>query len=48
MQRGRVVEAGDARTVLANPQHAYSRSLKGAVLLPAALTPDATPAATPT
>jgi peptide/nickel transport system ATP-binding protein len=34
MQRGRVVEAGDARTVLADPQHAYSRSLKGAVLLP--------------
>ena len=48
MQRGRVVEAGDARTVLANPQHPYSRSLKGAVLLPDALAPDATPAATPT
>jgi peptide/nickel transport system ATP-binding protein len=48
MQRGRVVEAGDARTVLADPQHPYSRSLKGAVLLPDALAPDATPAATPT
>jgi len=48
MQRGRVVEAGDARTVLADPQHPYSRSLKGAVLLPDALAPAATPAATPT
>jgi peptide/nickel transport system ATP-binding protein len=48
MQRGRVVEAGEARTVLADPQHPYSRSLKGAVLLPDALAPDATPAATPT
>jgi ABC-type oligopeptide transport system ATPase subunit len=48
MQRGRVVEAGNARTVLADPQHPYSRSLKGAVLLPDALAPAATPAATPT
>jgi len=43
MQRGRVVEEGDARSVLADPQHPYSRSLKGAVLLPHALAPDATP-----
>jgi peptide/nickel transport system ATP-binding protein len=43
MQRGRVVEAGDARTVLADPQHPYSRSLKGAVLLPDARAPAATP-----
>ena len=48
MQRGRVVEAGDARTVLADPQHPYSRSLRGAVLLPDALALDATPAVTPT
>jgi ABC-type oligopeptide transport system ATPase subunit len=41
MQRGRVVESGDARTVLANPQHPYSRSLKGAVLLPDTLVPAA-------
>jgi peptide/nickel transport system ATP-binding protein len=34
MQRGKVVESGDARTVLANPQHPYSRQLKNAVLLP--------------
>ena len=34
MQRGRVVEAGDARSVLADPQHPYSLSLKNAVLLP--------------
>ena len=34
MQKGTVVEAGDARTVLANPQHAYSRQLLDAVLLP--------------
>ena len=34
MQRGKVVESGDARSVLANPQHPYSRQLKSAVLLP--------------
>ena len=34
MQRGKVVEAGDAKTVLANPQHPYSQQLKSAVLLP--------------
>ena len=34
MQRGKVVEAGDAKTVLANPQHPYSQQLKNAVLLP--------------
>ena len=28
MQRGKVVESGDARTVLADPQHPYSRQLK--------------------
>lgn len=34
MQAGKVVEAGDAKTVLANPQHPYSRQLKNAVLSP--------------
>ena len=34
MQKGRVVEGGDARTVLDNPQHAYSKLLKSAVLSP--------------
>ena len=34
MQRGKVVESGDARTVLSDPQHPYSRQLKSAVLLP--------------
>jgi ABC-type oligopeptide transport system ATPase subunit len=34
MQKGRVVEGGDARTVLDNPQHPYSKLLKGAVLSP--------------
>ena len=34
MQRGKVVESGDARTVLADPQHPYSRQLKNAVLQP--------------
>jgi ABC-type glutathione transport system ATPase component len=32
MQKGRVVEAGDARAVLDDPQHAYSKLLKSAVL----------------
>jgi ABC-type oligopeptide transport system ATPase subunit len=32
MQRGRVVEMGDARTVLDNPEHPYSRLLKASVL----------------
>lgn len=32
MQRGRIVEMGDARTVLDNPEHAYSRLLKASVL----------------
>jgi peptide/nickel transport system ATP-binding protein len=32
MQRGEVVEAGDARKVLAAPQHPYSRQLRDAVL----------------
>ena len=39
MQRGRVVEGGDARSVLDDPQHPYSRRLKDAVLLPDALAP---------
>ena len=34
MQKGEVVESGDARTVLGNPQHPYSRQLRDAVLLP--------------
>jgi peptide/nickel transport system ATP-binding protein len=34
MQRGKVVEAGDARTVLDNPQHPYSILLKTSVLSP--------------
>ena len=34
MKEGKVVESGDARTVLAAPQHAYSRQLKDAVLVP--------------
>jgi ABC-type oligopeptide transport system ATPase subunit len=34
MQAGKVVEAGDAKTVLADPQHPYSLQLKNAVLSP--------------
>lgn len=34
MHRGDVVEAGDAQSVLGNPQHEYSRALSGAVLPP--------------
>ncbi|HMK80078.1 MAG TPA: ABC transporter ATP-binding protein [Xanthobacteraceae bacterium] len=34
MQRGRAVESGDARAVLAHPQHPYSRLLKDSVLSP--------------
>jgi peptide/nickel transport system ATP-binding protein len=34
LRQGRVVEAGDARTVLDNPQHPYSIMLKAAVLSP--------------
>jgi ABC-type oligopeptide transport system ATPase subunit len=34
MQHGNVVESGDARTVLDDPKHPYSRQLKEAVLLP--------------
>ncbi|WDR02314.1 ABC transporter ATP-binding protein [Devosia algicola] len=32
MQRGRIVEMGDARAVLENPEHPYSRLLKASVL----------------
>jgi peptide/nickel transport system ATP-binding protein len=32
MQKGRIVEMGDARTVLENPEHPYSRLLKASVL----------------
>jgi ABC-type oligopeptide transport system ATPase subunit len=34
MQKGSVVESGDARAVLNAPQHPYSRQLRAAVLLP--------------
>src|SRR5439155_27261602 len=34
MQKGAVVEAGDARAVLSAPQHPYSRALRDAVLTP--------------
>jgi peptide/nickel transport system ATP-binding protein len=34
MRQGQVVESGDARTVLDNPQHPYSQLLKSAVLSP--------------
>lgn len=34
MHRGNVVEAGDAKSVLGNPQQAYSRALRNAVLPP--------------
>jgi peptide/nickel transport system ATP-binding protein len=34
MQRGREVESGAAREVLANPQHPYSILLKNSVLSP--------------
>jgi peptide/nickel transport system ATP-binding protein len=39
MQKGSVVERGDARTVLNAPQHPYSRQLRAAVLLPEVATP---------
>ncbi len=38
MQKGVVVESGDARTVLDNPRHAYSALLKSSVLSPDAAT----------
>ncbi len=41
MQKGRIVEHGDARTVLADPKHPYSRKLKESVLEP--LAPGETP-----
>jgi peptide/nickel transport system ATP-binding protein len=34
MRQGRVVESGDARAVLDNPQHPYSQLLKSSVLSP--------------
>ena len=36
MQKGKVVESGDARTILADPKHPYSRTLKESVLEPLA------------
>ena len=39
MQKGSVVESGDARAVLNAPQHPYSRQLRDAVLLPEVPTP---------
>ena len=44
MQRGIVVESGNARSVLSDPQHPYSRQLKSAVLLPEATRVTATTA----
>ena len=43
MRKGQVVESGDARTVLDNPQHPYSIALKTAVLSPDAATGGASP-----
>jgi ABC-type glutathione transport system ATPase component len=40
MRAGEVVECGEARQVLIEPQHPYSRQLKGAVLMPRFATPD--------
>jgi peptide/nickel transport system ATP-binding protein len=34
MQKGSVVESGEARAVLNAPQHPYSQQLRAAVLLP--------------
>jgi peptide/nickel transport system ATP-binding protein len=34
MQKGKVIESGDARTVLEHPTQPYSIALKGAVLPP--------------
>jgi ABC-type oligopeptide transport system ATPase subunit len=48
MQRGKVVESGDARAVLDSPRHPYSVLLKSSVLNPdAALTRDAMISQTP-
>jgi peptide/nickel transport system ATP-binding protein len=41
LREGEVVERGDARQVLMAPQHAYSRQLKDAVLVPRFAAPDA-------
>ena len=45
MQKGSVVESGDARTVLKAPRHPYTHQLREAVLLPevANATPNVTP-----
>ena len=45
MQKGTVVESGDARTVLKAPRHPYTHQLREAVLLPEVTnaTPDVTP-----
>jgi peptide/nickel transport system ATP-binding protein len=39
MQQGKVVESGDARTVLSAPQHPYSQLLRDSVLAPVAEAP---------
>lgn len=46
MRKGQVVESGDARTVLDNPQHPYSIALKTAVLSPDAATGGKSPLTT--
>ncbi len=46
MRKGQVVESGDARTVLDNPQHPYSIALKTAVLSPDAATGGTSPLTT--
>jgi peptide/nickel transport system ATP-binding protein len=48
MRGGQVVEAGDARATLDNPQHPYSIELKNAVLCSTPSTTSSTSRCTPT